>query len=52
MQAMFHHVQLACPAGSEEDLRAYYGGVLGMEEKSKPAFHTHDCVGNRLEFMQ
>ena len=119
MQVMFHHVQLACPSGSEEDLRAYYGGVLGMREKPKPAllavrggcwfvdgygaelhlgveqdfrparkahpclvrpdldalaerieaagydivwadpeetpgirrFHTHDCLGNRLEFM-
>jgi catechol 2,3-dioxygenase-like lactoylglutathione lyase family enzyme len=31
------HVQLACPAGSEDALRAFYGGVLGMEELPKPA---------------
>ena len=31
-----HHVQLACPAGSEDALRAFYGGVLGMTELAKP----------------
>lgn len=31
-----HHVQLACPAGSEDVLRAFYGGVLGLTEKAKP----------------
>ena len=31
-----HHVQVACPAGSEGDLRAFYGGVLGMTEVAKP----------------
>ncbi len=31
-----HHVQLACPAGSEEALRGFYVGVLGMTEKPKP----------------
>jgi catechol 2,3-dioxygenase-like lactoylglutathione lyase family enzyme len=31
-----HHVQVACPAGSEDDLRAFYGGVLGMTEVAKP----------------
>ncbi|WP_314174626.1 VOC family protein [Streptomyces winkii] len=30
------HVQLAAPAGSEDTLRAYYGGVLGMMEIPKP----------------
>jgi hypothetical protein len=30
------HVQLAAPPGSEERLRAYYGGVLGMTEIPKP----------------
>jgi catechol 2,3-dioxygenase-like lactoylglutathione lyase family enzyme len=30
------HVQLAAPPGSEEALRAYYGGVLGMTELAKP----------------
>ena len=31
-----HHVQVACPAGSEDALRAFYGGVLGMTELAKP----------------
>ncbi|MFF5984563.1 VOC family protein [Streptomyces olindensis] len=30
------HVQLAAPPGSEELLRAYYAGVLGMTEVPKP----------------
>lgn len=30
------HVQLAAPPGSEERLRAYYVGVLGMTEMPKP----------------
>lgn len=30
------HVQLACPAGSEDVLRGFYGGVLGMTEVAKP----------------
>lgn len=30
------HVQLAAPPGSEERLRAYYVGVLGMTEVPKP----------------
>ena len=33
---MIHHVQLACPAGSEEILREFYGGVLGLHEVTKP----------------
>jgi catechol 2,3-dioxygenase-like lactoylglutathione lyase family enzyme len=33
---MIHHVQLACPPGSEDALRAFYAGVLGLEEKPKP----------------
>lgn len=33
---MIHHVQLACPAGSEEALRAFYVGVLGLAEVAKP----------------
>lgn len=33
---MIHHVQLACPRGSEDALRAFYVGVLGMTEKPKP----------------
>lgn len=31
-----HHVQLACPAGTEEALRGFYAGVLGMTEVAKP----------------
>ena len=30
------HVQLAAPAGTEDQLRAYYAGVLGMTEIPKP----------------
>jgi catechol 2,3-dioxygenase-like lactoylglutathione lyase family enzyme len=33
---MIHHVQLACPAGSEEASRSFYVGVLGLAEKPKP----------------
>jgi catechol 2,3-dioxygenase-like lactoylglutathione lyase family enzyme len=34
---MIHHVQLACPPGSEAALRAFYHGVLGLDEIPKPA---------------
>lgn len=37
MIAGLHHVQIACPAGSEPALRAFYGGLLGMTEVTKPA---------------
>jgi catechol 2,3-dioxygenase-like lactoylglutathione lyase family enzyme len=30
------HVQVAIPAGSEGDARAFYGELLGMTEVSKP----------------
>jgi catechol 2,3-dioxygenase-like lactoylglutathione lyase family enzyme len=30
------HVQVAAPAGCEDDARAFYGGLLGMEELPKP----------------
>ena len=30
------HVQLAMPAGREDEARAFYGGVLGIPEKAKP----------------
>ena len=33
---MIHHVQLACPAGSEATLRDFYGRVLGLPEVAKP----------------
>jgi catechol 2,3-dioxygenase-like lactoylglutathione lyase family enzyme len=32
-----HHVQLAIPAGGEDDARAFYGGVLGLDEIPKPS---------------
>ena len=31
-----HHVQVSCPAGSEDMLREFYGQVLGMAEVPKP----------------
>lgn len=34
--AGLHHVQLAAPAGSEDALRAFYGGLLGLPEAAKP----------------
>lgn len=36
MLAAVDHVQLAAPPGSEDLLRAYYAGVLGMTEIPKP----------------
>jgi catechol 2,3-dioxygenase-like lactoylglutathione lyase family enzyme len=30
------HVQVAAPAGCEQEARAFYGGLLGMEELPKP----------------
>ncbi|MFF4752599.1 VOC family protein [Streptomyces sp. NPDC002514] len=36
MIAALDHVQLAAPAGSEDRLRAFYAGVLGMTEVPKP----------------
>jgi catechol 2,3-dioxygenase-like lactoylglutathione lyase family enzyme len=36
MVGMIHHVQIACPPGSEETLRAFYAGVLGLDELPKP----------------
>lgn len=31
------HVQLAIPPGREDEARAFYGGILGIPEKPKPA---------------
>ena len=31
-----HHVQLAMPAGREDDARAFYAGLLGLVEVEKP----------------
>ncbi len=33
---MIHHVKIACPAESDETLREYHFGVLGLAEVSKP----------------
>lgn len=33
----FDHLQLAIPAGGEEQARAFYGGLLGLRELAKPA---------------
>jgi catechol 2,3-dioxygenase-like lactoylglutathione lyase family enzyme len=30
------HVQVAAPAGCEDEARAFYGGLLGLEELPKP----------------
>lgn len=30
------HVQLTMPRGREDDARAFYGGLLGLEELAKP----------------
>jgi hypothetical protein len=32
-----HHVQLAAPAGSEPEMRKFFGGILGLTEADKPA---------------
>ncbi len=32
-----HHVQLAMPAGREEEARAFYHGLLGIPETAKPS---------------
>ncbi len=31
-----HHVQLAIPAASEDAARAFYAGLLGLDEVAKP----------------
>ncbi len=31
------HVQVAIPAGSEDEARAFYGGLLGLNEIPKPS---------------
>jgi catechol 2,3-dioxygenase-like lactoylglutathione lyase family enzyme len=31
------HVLIAMPAGREEEARAFYGGMLGFAEKTKPS---------------
>jgi catechol 2,3-dioxygenase-like lactoylglutathione lyase family enzyme len=36
MLAAIHHVQLAIPDGGEHEARAFYGDILGMNERIKP----------------
>ena len=31
-----HHVQICCPIGAEDQLRAFYGDVVGLPEIPKP----------------
>jgi len=33
---VLHHVQVACPAGSEGAVRDFYGRLLGLHEVEKP----------------
>jgi catechol 2,3-dioxygenase-like lactoylglutathione lyase family enzyme len=33
---LIHHVQIACPPGAEDRMRAFYTGVLGWPELPKP----------------
>lgn len=32
----YDHVQVCCPAGGEQDARAFYGSLLGLPEVPKP----------------
>jgi catechol 2,3-dioxygenase-like lactoylglutathione lyase family enzyme len=36
MAMSLHHVQVSGPAGCEDAMRSFYGGVLGMTELEKP----------------
>jgi catechol 2,3-dioxygenase-like lactoylglutathione lyase family enzyme len=36
MIAAVHHVQVSIPVGAEDEARAFYCGVLGMNEVPKP----------------
>lgn len=48
------HVQIAAPAGSEDELRRFYGGLMGLPEIAKPeALRSRgglwfDCGGMQL----
>jgi catechol 2,3-dioxygenase-like lactoylglutathione lyase family enzyme len=39
------HVQVAAPPGTESEARAFYGGLLGLEELPRPASlpNPHGC---------
>ena len=34
-----HHVQVSVPRGSEDAVRAFYCGILGLTEDDRPALH-------------
>ncbi|MEO9323402.1 VOC family protein [Nocardioides sp. C4-1] len=49
-----HHVQVACPPGGEDAVRAFYADTLGLVEVDKPEplrgrggawFRAHDATG-------
>ena len=48
---MIHHVQLACPAGAENTLREFYGGVLGLAEVTKPPALARNPGGEPNRFI-
>ncbi|CAA9382173.1 MAG: hypothetical protein AVDCRST_MAG03-27 [uncultured Rubrobacteraceae bacterium] len=37
MKTALDHVQLVMPAGREDEARAFYAGLLGLDELEKPA---------------
>ena len=44
------HVQLAMPAGREDDARAFYDQLLGIPEVAKPAHWPPEAAaGSRAE---
>lgn len=53
------HIQVAIPYGSEQQARAFYAGILGLDVIQKPATlagtrrsFVDDPFGNRIELMQ
>ena len=42
---MLHHVQVGCPPETENTLRGFYDGVLGLTEIAKPPVLTA-CGGS------
>ena len=40
-----HHTSLPIPTGGQEQVRAFYGGLLGLQEKTPPtSIRTHGVV--------
>ena len=52
------HVQLAMPAGGESDARAFYAGLLGLQDAGAAVTEDGDSVyvddpfGNRMELLE